>query len=506
MKKQHPKEQEFITAFILCLIIGIISLYIFGKSAVWFFILLIICELFHFRGEFKSVLLKCILKIKNRNTHNKENSEAQFSSQEIEQVKQETEQTAKAYYEKMLELEVNKAKEETKQALESEYQEKLKKASSSSTDKANNIKNAETEEKHINVLIDTDKTSKLENIMVEVNSTKLTNISKQTIEKLKGCYISLDFETTGLSSFNDRIVEIGAVKFINGQPKDEFNTLVHSDVPISPQASRINGITNEMLKNAPNENEALNSFAEFLGDALNGEIILCAHNADFDLRFLISALERSFINASLIYIDTLNLSRTTIKGLENYKLNTVLSHFNLLNNNTHRASSDALACGQILFNLLPDLEKQADQQAKSDEKKKITDEEMEICSYIKSLLSQNCSDDLRYLRCFKLNNGYIYISCLYTFIKFKVAKKGTYIIIDNSIAKNKQINKAPCTKSEGIENTRCFIGDLSQLDIFAPYFCKEYRKALREAKSYMNNSKYCYKKAINIIESQNWIS
>lgn len=329
---------------------------------------------------------------------------------------------------------------------------------------------------------DISKEKEFEATRTKVYATKLTDIDKQTIEKIKECYISIDFETTGLS-YKDRIVEIGAVKFANGQPTEKFSTLVHSDVSISPKATKINGITNEMLKDAPSEIEAIKNFAEFLGDALNENTILCAHNADFDLRFLTSALERSNINASLICIDTLHLSRTIIHGLEDYKLNTVLSHFNISNDDAHRASSDALACGQILFNLLPDLEKQADRQAKLDKKKTITDEEMKICSYIKSLLSQNCSDDLCYLRCSKTSSGYVNVNCYYKFITFKISKKGTYVIIEKKIADKIKIKKMPCTKSEGTEYRRCLFDELSQLDVFIQYFCKAYKKELDYLKS-----------------------
>lgn len=347
---------------------------------------------------------------------------------------------------------------------------------------------------------DISKEKEFEAIRTKVYATKLTDIDKQTIEKIKECYISIDFETTGLS-YKDRIVEIGAVKFANGQPTEKFSTLIHSDVPISPKASEINGITNEMLKDAPSETEAIKNFAEFLGDALNENTILCAHNADFDLRFLTSALERSHINASLICIDTLSISQKNITRIENYKLNTVLSYFNLSNDEAHRASSDALACGQILYNLIPDVEMEANKQIPVNNNV-LTKEEMQICSYIKKIISKNCSNGLQYLRCSKTGSKCVNINCLYKFITLKTLKKGTYIILENSVAEKMNLNKMSCTQSEGIENTRCFIDDLSQLDNLATYFCEKYKKTLKEAESYINNSEHCRKKAMEVIKKQ----
>lgn len=233
MKKRQPNEQEFITAIILCIIIGIIGLYIFGKSAVWFFVLLIIYELFHFRIEFKSILIKCIFKIKNRSTHNKENNEAQFLSQEIEKVKQETEQTVKAYYEKTLELEVNKAKEETKQALEAEYKEKLKKISLSSTDETNNIENMKDEEEQIK---DTDKTETFNLDFTFANNGKPYHFGNQSCGD-GGQFIPIDYSWPGGCLFDLRSVELITKdkKIILKLGYESFSSISYKEIPVLPE-------------------------------------------------------------------------------------------------------------------------------------------------------------------------------------------------------------------------------------------------------------------------------
>lgn len=189
-------------------------------------------------------------------------------------------------------------------------------------------------------------------------STRETRLDRSPLEALKREFIAIDFETTGLSPIHDRIIEIGAVRFVNKRAKEAFSTLVHSDVPISPQASRVNGITNEMISTAPSEAEAISMLVGFLEDALQGKTALCAHNASFDMDFLENALGRCCIRSNIRYVDTLSISRATIKGLEDHKQDTVLKYFNFSNLQGHRARSDALCCGKIMCKLIPLLETQ----------------------------------------------------------------------------------------------------------------------------------------------------
>ena len=102
-----------------------------------------------------------------------------------------------------------------------------------------------------------------------------------------------------------------------------------------------------MIKSAPSEGEAYKNLIEFLGDALQKKTAICAHNARFDLDFLAETFKRIGYNADIRYIDTLSLSRRFVKGLVNYKQDTVAEYFSLYNSNAHRAVSDAETCGSI---------------------------------------------------------------------------------------------------------------------------------------------------------------
>lgn len=185
-----------------------------------------------------------------------------------------------------------------------------------------------------------------------VVTTRPVVINNYTIEKLKTRYIALDTETTGLNPSRDRIIELGAVLFENGKCVKRFQSLVNPGVFIPARVTAVNNITNSMIKNAPTEEIVYSELAEFLKDAYNEQTIICAHNARFDMSFLSETLMRLGYNANINYIDTLTFAKQKIKGLYNYKQDTVAHYFDIVNEQAHRAASDAETCGKILWNLI----------------------------------------------------------------------------------------------------------------------------------------------------------
>lgn len=184
-----------------------------------------------------------------------------------------------------------------------------------------------------------------------------TEVDLLNIDKIRDCFIAFDVETTGLSKVNDRIVEIGAVIFRNGKPEDYFHSLMNTGVPISSSAFAVNHITDTMIAEAPTEKEVYSKLVDFLGEAMSGKIIMCAHNADFDFAFLTRALDRlGYGDARIEYVDTLQTARKYLKGLENYQQTTVAEYLGIENGEAHRAVSDAECCGHILCRLLDVIE------------------------------------------------------------------------------------------------------------------------------------------------------
>lgn len=174
---------------------------------------------------------------------------------------------------------------------------------------------------------------------------------KEDRKKILSRFIALDFETTGLKPNEDKIIEIGAVLFENGQPTEEYSQLVHPEERISDIITTITGLRDEDFVNAPKEDAVLPEFLSFLGDALSGETILCAHNARFDGSFLRAWLRRKDLSFHLKFYDTLRLARKFL-CLDHYRLSNVSEYFGIKNKRAHRALSDAWTCGEVLLRLI----------------------------------------------------------------------------------------------------------------------------------------------------------
>lgn len=185
--------------------------------------------------------------------------------------------------------------------------------------------------------------------LVEGYQVKLDD---ETYGMMRERFIAFDTETTGLQAATDRIIELGAVLFEKGVPTRTFSTLVNSGLFIRPSSQQVNHISNEALKSAPSEKEAYADFLRFLGDAAEGKVLMCAHNAKVDYTFLIAALNRVQQKATMYYVDTLSLSRSYLEGMPDYKQGTLAEQLGLVNEDAHRASSDAAVCGQIMWHIL----------------------------------------------------------------------------------------------------------------------------------------------------------
>ena len=149
-------------------------------------------------------------------------------------------------------------------------------------------------------------------------------------------FIAFDTETTGLSQYNDEIVEVAAVKFTDGKIEKTYSSLIDPGISIPGSATDVNHITNEMIKKYGKKQAiAYHELVEFLGDAMDGETVICAHNASFDMGFLKKSLERYGYSGKINYVDTLSFSHYLLYGLPNYKQNTIAEEFGLVNECAH---------------------------------------------------------------------------------------------------------------------------------------------------------------------------
>ena len=150
-------------------------------------------------------------------------------------------------------------------------------------------------------------------------------------------YVVFDLETTGIQQTKDAIIEISAVKVKGHQIAEEFSTLVNPQRHIPACATAVNGITDDMVAEAPDIQTAIADFLAFIGDS-----ILVGHNIHtFDTNFVYDAafqyLGRELKND---YIDTLYMARKCLPELSHYKLTDVAAHFGLETQGAHRALFD----------------------------------------------------------------------------------------------------------------------------------------------------------------------
>ncbi len=159
--------------------------------------------------------------------------------------------------------------------------------------------------------------------------------------------IVFDIETTGLDMRKCAITEIGAVKIKGGEIIDRFDTFVNPEMPIPEEVVKLTSITDEMVKDAPSQEEAVRAFLAFAGDRM-----LIAHNANFDCGFIRVAAEKYGIPFENTFLDTFALSRFVNPELSKHKLNLVAEHYGLGDFEHHRADSDAHMLALIFFRMM----------------------------------------------------------------------------------------------------------------------------------------------------------
>ena len=166
-------------------------------------------------------------------------------------------------------------------------------------------------------------------------------------ESLDDTYVVFDLETTGFSAIKDKIIEIGAVKVVNGEIVDSFSTFVNPRRPIPFEITQLTSITDEMVMEYPDIETILPQFLEFIKDA-----VLVAHNAGFDVGFIEQNCRYQDIEPHFVYVDTVALARVLLPTLSKYKLNVVAKALDISLENHHRAVDDAGATAEIFVKFI----------------------------------------------------------------------------------------------------------------------------------------------------------
>lgn len=160
-------------------------------------------------------------------------------------------------------------------------------------------------------------------------------------------YAVVDIETNGLASDVCEIIEVSALKYRNEVLQDSFSSLIKPTQPINWFITRLTGITDAMVENAPDVTEVLEKFYAFIGND-----ILIGHNVNFDVNFLYDNL---WIHNGLIldnpFVDTLRLARKALPHLQNHKQTTIAEYYGIETVGAHRALRDCEICNACYLNL-----------------------------------------------------------------------------------------------------------------------------------------------------------
>ena len=180
----------------------------------------------------------------------------------------------------------------------------------------------------------------------------LVDDTKQLVENSRNQsfddpYVVFDIETTGFSPLSDRIIEIGAVKVVNGTITDKFSTFVNPDIPIPFRIEQLTSINDSMVLPAPKIDKVLPDFLKFCEGCA-----LVAHNASFDVSFIAHNAEELGLPFDPTVLDTVTLARVLLPQLNRYKLDTVAKALNVSLENHHRAVDDAGATAEIFVAFL----------------------------------------------------------------------------------------------------------------------------------------------------------
>ena len=167
-------------------------------------------------------------------------------------------------------------------------------------------------------------------------------------QDLDADFVVFDIETTGFSPVTNRIIEIGAVKVCGGKICDHFSAFVNPQVPIPFEIEKLTGINDDMVMNAETIEAVLPQFVQFCEGC-----VLVAHNANFDMSFIVENCRRLSLPTDYTYVDSVPIARILLPGQAKHTLDAVAKTLGISLENHHRAVDDAECTAKIFEKFIP---------------------------------------------------------------------------------------------------------------------------------------------------------
>ncbi|MFK4292590.1 MULTISPECIES: 3'-5' exonuclease [unclassified Bacillus (in: firmicutes)] len=290
-------------------------------------------------------------------------------------------------------------------------------------------------------------------------------------------YVVIDFETTGFNPYNDKIIQVAAVKYHNHELVDQFVSYVNPERSIPDRITSLTGITNYRVSDAPTIEEVLPLFLAFLHTN-----VIVAHNASFDMRFLKSNVNMLGLpEPKNNVIDTVFLAKKYMKHAPNHKLET-LKRMLGIRLSSHNAFDDCITCAAVYQKCAA-----VEEEGKRKANKEVLDETA-VFEAVKEMLVRN-KRDIDWIRCMNVGS-YLDIKAFYPIIRLKVKGRKKYVLTEKMEDDVREI----CTsltyeaalKSE-IGNTRIMIDSVEDILKLESYIVEEYDSVLRALDEYRAN-------------------
>ncbi|MBE7147691.1 3'-5' exonuclease [Bacillus sp. SIMBA_074] len=290
-------------------------------------------------------------------------------------------------------------------------------------------------------------------------------------------YVVIDFETTGFNPYNDKIIQVAAVKYHNHELVDQFVSYVNPERSIPDRITSLTGITNYRVSDAPTIEEVLPLFLAFLHTN-----VIVAHNASFDMRFLKSNVNMLGLpEPKNNVIDTVFLAKKYMKHAPNHKLET-LKRMLGIRLSSHNAFDDCITCAAVYQKCAA-----VEEEGKRKANKEVLDETA-VFEAVKEMLVRN-KRDIEWIRCMNVGS-YLDIKAFYPIIRLKVKGRKKYVLTEKMEDDVREICtslKCEAALKSEIGNTRIMIDSVEDILKLESYIVAEYDSVLRALDEYRAN-------------------